>query len=503
MRKKIVKAATVTTKFSAYWLAFFLLMTGIWVKRKFGEVSFEQVIYHLQFGAEGVLEADTSLVRSFIRNCFILPTLLALFIYSFEKFILSTEQLGLKQVLTKFTSAIKNVFIIIQKMLVVIFRTKFPIIFVLLSSSFFLSKIAFWTYITSRSESNFIATNYVTPRNITYPANKKNLVLIYVESLENTYSNKEIFGEDLLKSLNDKTKQAITFKDFKQTTGTGWTIAGIVSSQCGIPLKSIIVSDGNSLGESIKKFLPNAICLGDILKKAGYKNIYIGGDDLSFSGKGKFFQQHGYSETYGKKEWQDLGYRRFNDWGLFDDELFAYAKNRIIQLENSKKPYNITITTIDTHHPSGHISPTCKKQGVTEFTGIVKCTSDIVADFIDFMSKKGYLKNTNVIILGDHLAMKNTVYDNLLSEKNRRVFNRIITTTPLQKNRDDIYHFSMFPTILYSLGFKFEKNRLGLGASGIGELDPNFALIAANDSEWSDQLAKFSRRYLEFWQAKE
>ncbi len=65
-------------------------------------------------------------------------------------------------------------------------------------------------------------------------------------------------------------------------------MGGITASQCGIPLNSVILEDGNSQGERLKSFLPRATCLGDSLKKLGYINIFLGGARLAFAGKGKF-----------------------------------------------------------------------------------------------------------------------------------------------------------------------------------------------------------------------
>ena len=40
----------------------------------------------------------------------------------------------------------------------------------------------------------------------------------------------------------------------------------------------------------MKRFLPNAMCLGEILKEGNYKNIFISSPNLSFSGTGNFLK---------------------------------------------------------------------------------------------------------------------------------------------------------------------------------------------------------------------
>jgi phosphoglycerol transferase len=70
--------------------------------------------------------------------------------------------------------------------------------------------------------------------------------VIYVESLEQGYSSKAVFGHDLLEPLNGL--QGSSFADYQQVPGTGWTIAAIVATQCGVPLERMTIFDGNTQG---------------------------------------------------------------------------------------------------------------------------------------------------------------------------------------------------------------------------------------------------------------
>ena len=84
-----------------------------------------------------------------------------------------------------------------------------------------------------------------------------------------------------------------------------------MASQCGLPLKPITILNTknkgrhNKFGFGLKTFLPNAKCLGDILKENDYKNIFINAVSLDFVGL-DFFKNHGYNEIYGKKEYENL-----------------------------------------------------------------------------------------------------------------------------------------------------------------------------------------------------
>ena len=54
--------------FIIYFLAFFLIATGSWVFRYFGSPSFEQILYHFQFGVEGVAHADQEVLNGLVAQ---------------------------------------------------------------------------------------------------------------------------------------------------------------------------------------------------------------------------------------------------------------------------------------------------------------------------------------------------------------------------------------------------------------------------------------------------
>ncbi|KKK71854.1 hypothetical protein LCGC14_2909740, partial [marine sediment metagenome] len=80
---------------------------------------------------------------------------------------------------------------------------------------------------------------------------KKNLVYIYAESLERTYFDESVFP-GLITGLRELESRSTTFTNIRQVENTTWTIAGLVSSQCGLPL--LTPSHGNSM-RGVDKFL--------------------------------------------------------------------------------------------------------------------------------------------------------------------------------------------------------------------------------------------------------
>lgn len=102
----------------------------------------------------------------------------------------------------------------------------------------------------------------------------KNLLLIYLESVEAIYTDEAIF-RGLTSELNRYRAQGLNFDNVRQTLGTGWTIAGMLASQCGTPLLLSSITGVNDAMEY--GFFDKAICLGDILRQAGYVQSFMGG----------------------------------------------------------------------------------------------------------------------------------------------------------------------------------------------------------------------------------
>lgn len=487
----------------SYFLAFMLLKGAAWIGAKFGSPTFDQIIFHLQNGTDGLADADPEVFRSFVIHVIALPLLFTIGLFAIQQIVNSK---GITRFIRHYQYEDQQPYPLkslarIAYALQYVFSKFIPIGFLIIAALVMANKVALWRYIQNQEESTFFEENYRAPaaQNVVAPQRKLNLVMIYVESLEKGYADATVMGSDLLAPLQKATERGEHFDHFLQASGTGWTIAGIVSTQCGIPLKSISLFSMGELKEKIKSFLPGAVCMGDILEAQGYKNIFMGGASLYFADKGKFFAQHGFSERYGKEEWVRAGATDFGDWGLYDDELFKRAKRKLDQLQKASKPFNLTMLTVDTHPPGGYVSPTCARQGVTDYKGVVTCTTDLIADFIGYMQQKGYLKNTVVVILGDHLSVKAPLDAELNAMPQRSIFNAFMLPSALNKNRETVYHFDMFPSTLYAMGFRFDHNRLGLGSSGFGPQYTEESLSEFDAEALNEQLEKNSNRYLELW----
>ena len=241
----------------------------------------------------------------------------------------------------------------------------------------------------------------------------RNIVWIYGESLERTYLDEDVFP-GLMPNLTRLAAQGLDVRGVDSAEGSGWTIAGLVASMCGVPLTTS-QGDENSM-DRMGSFLPKAVCLGDYLKQQGYTNHYLGGANGQFAGKGQFLASHGFDEVH-DLEWfkkqKKIGRIHYSAWGLHDDVLLDTAYRRFEQLSRSGEPFMLTTLTMDTHHPAGHLPVACRNEryqsphGNIGLLNALKCTDRLISQLVDRIQASPYGKDTLIVIASDHLAMPN------------------------------------------------------------------------------------------------
>lgn len=255
-----------------------------------------------------------------------------------------------------------------------------------------------------------IAAEYVRPAGeIRRP---RNVVWIYGESLERTYLDERTFP-GLMPNLARLASQGLDVRDLGQVEGTGWTIAGMVASMCGVPLTTA-PGDENSMAR-MERFLPDALCMGEVLKQQGYSTHFLGGADAAFAGKGRFLRSHGFDDVRDMEWFRENGVddTRFSQWGVHDDVLLETAWKRFEQLSQGEQPFLLTTLTMDTHHPAGHLPLTCSGQSYDSPHGDIgllhalKCSDRLIGAFVDRIRNSAYADDTLVVIASDHLAMPN------------------------------------------------------------------------------------------------
>lgn len=357
--------------------------------------------------------------------------------------------------------------------------------------------------------STIFEEKYVDPdtAKIIFPEEKRNLIYIVLESMELSFadkSNNGIMEENLIPEITTLMKDNINFSENSDSiggipaySGTDWTIGSLVAQMSGLPLKlsnDILVEYGN-----FKSFLPGVTTLGDILEENGYNQMFICGSPISFSGRDKFFGQHG--------EYQILDYvsaleskryvGKYENWGFVDKYVYQFAKEEITRLSKEDKPFNLTFLTADTHHPSGYICEDCTRNYKKQYENAISCASRKVLEFVEWVKQQDFYENTSIVIIGDHPSMSSDFNDVIPEEYERTTVNCFINSAinPINTRNRKFSTMDMFPSILASLGVRIEGERLGVGTNLFSD-KPTFSEEFGKE-EYKEELGKKSNFYTE------
>ncbi|MCM3763494.1 LTA synthase family protein [Neobacillus niacini] len=330
------------------------------------------------------------------------------------------------------------------------------------------------------SYSSIIDDHYVDGKDvsISFPKDKRNLIILYIESAESTFIDKNSGGGwdyTVIPELESIANENINFSNSDKiggalpTHGTGWTVAGLISTTSGIPLK--IPGHGNEYTNS-DNFLAGAYTLGDILEKEGYNQEVMFGSDASFGGRNNYYIKHGNHKVFDYYTAIDEGKMSESEkvwWGFEDSRLFDWAKEEITHLASLDKPFNFTFLTANTHFPDGYVETGTETLFESQYENVFAHTSKQVFEFVSWLKNQHFYEDTTIIITGDHHSMqdpeffKSHIYDGY----ERTIYNAFINSAiePINPKNRLFTQLDMFPTILASIGVEIEGDRLGLGTN--------------------------------------
>jgi phosphoglycerol transferase len=324
---------------------------------------------------------------------------------------------------------------------------------------------------------------YVQPtaENVKFPEEKRNLIYIFLESMEISYLSEELGGgqeDNLIPELYELATEHTNFSHddtqvggFLPVSGATWTIGAMVAHTAGVPLKLPPDVAENDYGQGDDGFLPGITSLQNILHDQGYYQTLMVGSVASFGGRRQYYLQHGADYVY------DISTARRDDiveddyfvwWGMEDKYLFEYAREELTEIAKKDQPFAFTMLTVDTHHIGGYFCEYCENEHEEQYENVMSCSSKQVMEFVEWLEQQPFYENTTIIITGDHLSMDKGYFNRNVDEDYvRRNYNCFINSavdTVFDENRQ-FSALDMFPTTLAALGCTIEGEYLGLGVN--------------------------------------
>ena len=319
---------------------------------------------------------------------------------------------------------------------------------------------------------------YVSTANVelTFPEKKKNLVYIYMESMEMSLADESHGGGKSVNVIPELTDIALENDCFNGDTdilngarslyNSTWTIAGLVAQTSGLPLGINHVLTNNI--NSISSFMPGATTLGDILEKEGYHNVFMLGSDAKFGNRDVYFKEHGnydiddYYWARNNNKLPDKSYYVW--WGYEDDKLFTYAKEELTSLAESDEPFALSLLTVDTHFVDGYLCDDCPDTFTSQYSNVLACSSKKVSELVEWIEAQPWSEDTVIVLNGDHLCMDSKYYEDMPDDYERKTYTAIINSSKKEPDTTRLYStMDLFPTTLSAMGVTIKGDRLGLG----------------------------------------
>ena len=311
---------------------------------------------------------------------------------------------------------------------------------------------------------------------LTFPEKKKNLVYIYMESMEMSLADESHGGGKSVNVIPELTDIALENDCFNGDTdilngarslyNSTWTIAGLVAQTSGLPLGINHVLTNNI--NSISSFMPGATTLGDILEKEGYHNVFMLGSDAKFGNRDVYFKEHGnydiddYYWARNNNKLPDKSYYVW--WGYEDDKLFTYAKEELTSLAESDEPFALSLLTVDTHFVNGYLCDDCPDRFTSQYSNVLACSSKKVSELVEWIEAQPWGEDTVIVLNGDHLCMDSKYYEDMPEDYERKTYTAIINSSKKEPDTTRLYStMDLFPTTLSAMGVTIKGDRLGLG----------------------------------------
>lgn len=441
-------------------LVFLVALVGfssLWAVTSFGDIDMDEILFHLQQPLQG---AGNGVIGDYLLKG-LFPAVLVLAVYIILILVLKKGKQRLICSGAYFLASVLSAFFV---------------------KDMLWNRLDLGNWIEGRNTvSTFVEENYADPAEVvlTYPEKPRNLIYIYLESMETTYGDKASGGDFEKNTIPELTEIALENESFSGDEevlngglvlpGTGFTTGAIFAQSAGLPLKLSI--SGNFM-DTQSSFFPNVTAIGDILEGQGYRQIFLMGSDAVFGGRKLFCQEHGNYEI------RDLLYARENGWiepvyevwwGYEDEKLFSFAKETLTELSGEEQPFSLTLLTVDTHYEDGYVCRLCREDFPgDQYANVMACSSRQVQSFLSWIRQQDFYKNTTVVICGDHTTMDTDFCKNVDRNYLRRVYTAYINAAaePEEKNRTRLYStMDLFPTTLAALGIGIQGDRLALGTN--------------------------------------
>ena len=415
-----------------------------WMLETWENLTMDELVYHLNAPLDGT---NSDMIWQYVFKC-IVPTIIILIVIG-----------TIMVILKKKKKRIGYIYIIVLIASVAI---------LLIYGYTAWKKLDIVDYMSGQGKmSTFIDDNYVDAKDVilTFPEKKRNLIYIFLESMETTYSDEDdggAFEKDVIPELTELAQENEDFSGKSNKLnggysmpGTTWTMGAMFAQTSGLPLKISINANGMDTQDN---FFPGITTIGDILSEAGYSQTLLLGSNATFGGRKLYFTEHGNYDIIDYNYAMEQGWLSTEEypvwWGYDDQKLFEFAKERLGELAAQDEPFNLTMLTVDTHFEDGYVCDKCDdKFEDNQYANVMACSSKQVAEFVEWVQQQDFYEDTTIVISGDHPTMDSDFCEDVDESYTRKVYTAYINGGKAELSNTRSYTtMDAFPTTLAAMG---------------------------------------------------
>lgn len=274
-------------------------------------------------------------------------------------------------------------------------------------------------------------------------AKGKNVFIIHLESFQQFLVDYKVDGKEVTPTINKfyHNKNTVGFDNFYHQVAQGKTSDAemmMENSLFGLPQGSAMVTYG---AQNTYQAAPA------ILDQKGYTTAAFHGDVPSFWNRDSTYKSWGYQYFFSSEYYKQKSADYSIGYGLKDKIFFKDSANYIQQLP---QPFYAKLITLTNHYPyeidkqnTDFPATTTGDKTVDPYVQTAHYLDQAFAEFMDYLQKTGLLKDSMIVLYGDHYGISNNHRDAIAQLLNKKE----ITSY-------DLAQFQKVPFMIYSQGLK-------------------------------------------------
>jgi len=256
---------------------------------------------------------------------------------------------------------------------------------------------------------DYTSSHYAAPNAKMYGIAKgKNVIVIHLESFQQFLIDKKVNGQEVTPFLNKlyHSNSTYAFKNFFHQVGQGKTSDAenmLETSTYGLSTGSLFSQLGSDNTFQAAPAILN--------QRANYSSAVFHGNVASFWNRNNTYKNMGYQYFFDASYFDTTG-DKSTGYGLKDKLLF---KDSVQYLERLQQPFYVKYITVTNHFPftldsedTDFKTTDTSDSAINGYFQTAHYLDQSIQEFYSYLQKAGLLKNSMIVLYGDHYGLSNS-----------------------------------------------------------------------------------------------